>query len=131
MHSLVYMDLCLCEYACSNPFVPGGNTFIGICGAPFGCWDSAWWEENRAENESYVWGLWDRGTLTRPSHDRQRDWLENSRFRSGDTIGILVDMDKRRMTMYRLHVTFWGDTLRRNGESELGVMRGACIFLFT
>mmetsp|Transcript_78100 Transcript_78100/g.114354 ORF Transcript_78100/g.114354 Transcript_78100/m.114354 type:complete len:233 (+) Transcript_78100:270-968(+) len=45
--------------------------------------------------------MWDRGKLTKPSHDRQTEWLENSRFRSGDTIGILCDMDKRTLSLYR------------------------------
>jgi len=45
--------------------------------------------------------MWDRGKLTKPSHDRQTEWLENSRFRSGDTIGILCDMDKRTLSFYR------------------------------
>jgi hypothetical protein len=80
----------------------GGNTFVGICASKFQFWDGAWWEgDNRQENEPYVFGLWDRGTLTKPSHDRQRDWLENSRFRSGDTIGMMCDMDKRTLALYR------------------------------
>jgi len=80
----------------------GGNTFLGICSAKFSCWDSAWWEgDQRQENESHVFGMWDRGKLTKPSHDRQTEWLENSRFRSGDTIGILCDMDKRTLSLYR------------------------------
>jgi hypothetical protein len=45
--------------------------------------------------------VFDRGTLTKPSQDRQRDWLENSRFRSGDIIGMLCDMDKRTLSFYK------------------------------
>ena len=58
-------------------------------------------QQNRHEIENYVFGLWDKGTLSKPSHDRQRDWLDNSRFRSGDIIGVLCDMDKRTISFYR------------------------------
>ena len=60
----------------------GGNTFVGVCAAKFSCWDTAWWDD-RQEHEPYIFGLFDRGTLTRPSHDRQKDWLERSRYRNG------------------------------------------------
>ena len=65
---------------------PGGNTFVGVCAAKFSCWDTAWWEEGRHEHEPYIFGLFDRGTLTRPSHDRHKDWLERSRYRNGPVL---------------------------------------------
>lgn len=40
----------------------GGDTFIGLCASKFSCWDAAWWEPaNFDENESLVFGLWDKG----------------------------------------------------------------------
>jgi len=39
--------------------------------------------------------------LTKPSHDRQRDWLESTRFKSGETIGLMCDMDKRTVSFYK------------------------------
>ena len=82
--------------------VLGGNTFLGICTEQFSCFDGAWWgDEKRADYECHVVGMWDRGNFTRPSHDRQRDWFDATRFLSGDTLGFLCDMDRRSITFYR------------------------------